>query len=145
MKVKDILNSIQGRALPAIREDKTVRDVLKKIIAHPHTRLIYVVDKENKCVGTISLGELMRNVFPHFYEPAIHPRSLIRMVTSETAGDIMNKHVIYATGEESVESVVEKMIKAKIKEIAVVDGEKKIIADLTILDLLEHYHLTEAD
>ena len=143
MKIKDILKSTEGRTLPIIKEDETVRDVLKKIVAHPHTRLIYVVNKEGTYVGVISLGTLIRNVFPHFYEPAVHPRSLIRLVTSETAKDIMNKQIICATYDESVESVVERMIKAKIKEIAIVDEEKKIIADVTMLDLLQHYHLTE--
>jgi CBS domain-containing protein len=143
VKVKDILKSTEGRKLPIIREDETIRDVLKKILAHPHTRLIYVVDKEGTYVGAISLGALIRHVFPHFYEPAVHPRSLLRMVTSETAKDIMSKQIMCATHEESVEAVIERMIKAKIKEIAIVNKEKKIIADVTMLDLLQYYHLPE--
>jgi CBS-domain-containing membrane protein len=111
------------------------------MLKHPHTRLMYVVDEENRCQGIISLGTLIRHLFSHDFEPAIHARFLIPMITSETAKHIMNKGLICATMEDEVEAVIERMIKAGIKEIAILNSEKRIVADLTMLDLLKYYHL----
>jgi CBS domain-containing protein len=143
MKIKEILETIEERELPLVREHENIAEVVKKVLKYPHTRLIYVVDKEGRCKGSISLGILIRHLFPHGLEPAIHPRFLISMITSETAKDIMNKRLIYATNEDDVEAVIERMIKAGIKEVAILDDEKRVIADLTMLDLLKYHHLVE--
>jgi CBS domain-containing protein len=143
MKIKEILETIEERDLPLVREDETIAEVVKKMLKYPHTRLIYVADNEAKCKGTISLGTLIRHLFPHGFEPAIHPRFLISMITSETAKDIMNRGLIYAKNEDTVEAVIERMIKAGIKEIAILDDDRRVIADLTMLDLLGYYHLAD--
>jgi len=62
------------------------------------------------------------------------------MITAETAKDIMNKGVVSATGEDELDAVIKRMIKALVKEIPILDREKKVIADLTMLDLLQYYH-----
>jgi CBS domain-containing protein len=142
MKIKEILETIEERELPLVREHDTIREVLEKMLKHPHTRLMYVVDEENRCQGIISLGTLIRHLFSHGFEPAIHARFLIPMITSETAKHIMNRGLICATMEDEVEAVIERMIKAGIKEIAILNSEKRIVADLTMLDLLKYYHLS---
>ncbi|MEZ4483446.1 MAG: CBS domain-containing protein [Syntrophotaleaceae bacterium] len=86
------------------------------------------------------LGALIRHLFAHGFEPAEHSRHLIPMVTSQTAKDIMGRQLIYAVKEDKVETVVRRMIKAGVKEIAVLDQERRLIGDLTMLDL-QHYHL----
>jgi hypothetical protein len=53
----------------------------------------------------------------------------------------MNRGLIYATSEDNAETVIERMIKARVKEIAILDSEKRVNADLTMLDLLRYYHL----
>jgi len=145
MKIKEILETIEERELPLVREHETTREVVKRMLKYSHTRLIYVVDKDGKCMGTISLGTLIRHLFPHGFEPAIHPRFLIPMITFETAKHIMNKGLIYAANEDNVEAVIERMIKAGIKEIAILDDEKRVIADLAMQDLLKYYHLVESE
>jgi CBS domain-containing protein len=63
------------------------------------------------------------------------------MITSETARDIMNRELIHALEDDSLDKVVERMIQAGVKEIAILDGEKKLVGDLTMLDLLKYFHL----
>ncbi len=145
MKIRGILEIIKDRVLPLVREYETIQEVLKKILEHPHTRLIFVVDKKNVYKGSISLEILTRHLFPHGFEPSIQPRSLISMITSETAKDIMNKGLIYATNEDTIDTVINQMIRAGINEIAILDSEKRIIADLTMLDLLKYCHLKDND
>jgi CBS domain-containing protein len=58
------------------------------------------------------------------------------MITTETARDIMETHPIFATEEEGVEAVLRRMIEKNVKEIAVLDSQKRPVADLTMIDLL---------
>jgi len=139
MKIKEILEIIGSRDLPLVKEDDTIREVLEKMLNYPHTRLMYVVDDEQKCRGIISLGALIRHLFSSSFEPAVHARFVIPMITAETAEHIMNTGLIYAIAEEEIEKVIKRMIKAAIKEIPVLDEENRIIGDVTMLDLLKHY------
>ena len=139
MKIKEILEIIGSREPPLVKEDDTIREVLEKMLNYPHTRLMYVVDDEQKCKGIISLGALIRHLFSSSFEPTVHARFVIPMITAETAEHIMNTGLIYATAEEAVETVIKRMIKAAIKEIPVLDEENRIIGDVTMLDLLKHY------
>lgn len=141
MTIAELLQTIDERPLPLVAEGETIAGVLQVMVNYPHTRLIYVVDAQGCCTGTISLGVLIRHFFAHRFEPAVHSRHLIPMITSQTAEDIMSRQLIYAVKEDKVEKVVQIMIKAGIKEIAVLDEDRRVIGDLTMLDLLKHYHL----
>jgi CBS domain-containing protein len=140
MKIKELLAIMDERGLPLVEEDETIQGVLKKMLHYPHTRLMYVVDKEGTCTGVISLGTLIRYLFPRNFEPAVHARFIIPMITAETAKDIMNKGVVSATGEDDLDTVIKRMIKSRVKEIPILDRGKKVVADLTMLDLLQYYH-----
>jgi len=140
MKIKELLATMDERGLPLVEEDETIQGVLQQMLHYPHTRLMYVVDKEGACTGVISLGTLIRYLFPRNFEPAVHSRFIIPMITAETAKDIMNKGVISATGEDDLDVVIKRMIKTRVKEIPILDKEKKVVTDLTMLDLLQYYH-----
>lgn len=141
MTIAELLKTIDERLLPLVDQEETIAGVLQVMVKFPHTRLIYVVDAQERCIGTISLGVLIRHLFARGFEPAVHSRFLIPMITSQTAEDIMNRQLIYAVKEDKVEKVVQRMIKAGVKEIAVLDEDRQLIGDLTMLDLLKHYHL----
>ncbi len=145
MEVEKVLNStrvsavvalIKKRSLPLIPENATIKEVVDAMTSIEHSRLIYVVDEEGRLSGTISLGLLTRHVFSPSHEPQIHPRHLIDMITAETAKDIMQKNTVVATEEEEVGKVLRRMLGANVKEIPVLDREKRVVADITIVDLL---------
>lgn len=143
-KVSELLALIKERELPLIHENATIKEAVNAMSRFEHSRLLYVVDDEGKLVGTISLGQLVRHVFSPSREPKIHPRLLIGMITDETAKDIMQKNLVVTTGEEEILIVLKRMIRANVKEIPVLDNEKKVVADLTIIDLLRFIaNLTE--
>jgi CBS domain-containing protein len=58
------------------------------------------------------------------------------MITAETAKDIMQKNPVFTTENELVERLLKKIIQRKVQEIPVLDKEKRVIANLTIVDLL---------
>ena len=136
-KVTEVVALLKERKLPLIHEKANIEEVVHAIIRFEHSRLLYVVDDDRKLAGTISLGLLARHVFSASHEPQIHPRFLVNMITSETAKDIMQKNPVVTTEEEKVEIVLRRMILTNVKEIPVLDKEKRVVADLTIVDLLK--------
>jgi CBS domain-containing protein len=135
-KVSELVPLLKERRLPLIHEKATIKEVVDAMTSFEYSRLIYVVDDEGRLTGTIPLGLLARHVFSPSHEPQIHPRHLIDMITVETAKDIMQKNTLVATEEEAVGSVLKRMIGANVKEIPVLDREKRVVADITIVDLL---------
>ena len=111
---------------------------MSAIVRSRHSRMLNVVNDERQLVGTISLGALTRHVFAQDREPTIHARSLIGSLSRETAGAIMREKPIYATLDEEIGAVTRRMLCANIKEIPVIDENKRVIADITIVDLLQH-------
>ena len=137
MQIKEITIHLRGRDIPTVLETTLIEDVIKTMYRFLHSRLVYVVNESDELTGTISLGTIIRQVLCHTYEPKVHPRMLLGMVTHETAKDIMlNRPVVASEGEE-VELVIKRMIDANVKEIAIIDNKKKITADITMLDLLK--------
>lgn len=136
LKLGDVIATAKGRELPLVPEESTIGQLIDAMVRYQHSRLLYVVDKDRRLLGTIALGPLVRHVFRQRHEPKIHPRHIMSMITTEMAKDIMQKHPISATEDEHVEVVLRRMIERNVKEIAVLDKEKRVIADVTMIDLL---------
>jgi CBS domain-containing protein len=135
-KVAELVAVLKKRSVPIINENADIKEVVDIMISFEPRRLLYVVDDEKKLAGRISLGILARHVFSTSHEPQIHPRFLINMITAETAKDIMKRKTIVATENERVGMVLKRMIRAKVHEMPVVDDEKRVVADITLIDLL---------
>lgn len=136
-KLGDVIATAKGRELPLVLEESTIGELIDAMARYQHTRLLYVVDKHRRLLGTIALGPLVRHVFRQRHEPKVHPRHIMSMITTEMAKDIMEKHPLSATEDEDVEVVLRRMIERNVKEIAVLDKEKRVIADITMIDLLK--------
>jgi CBS domain-containing protein len=136
-RVSELLPFLKERKLPLINEKATIEKVIKAMVHCKQNRLLYVVDDKGKLTGAISLGVLVKHAFSQSHEPQIHARFFTSMITTETAEDIMQKNPVATTEEEEVGIVFSRMIKTNVKEIPVLDTEKRVIADLTMVDLLE--------
>ncbi len=138
IRIGEVIKGLGHRDLPVVLENASIKEVMSAIVNCRHSRMLNVVNDREQLVGTISLGALTRHVFAQDHEPTIHARSLIGLLSRETAGDIMRKLPIYATAEEEIGVVTRRMLEANVKEIPVVDSDKQVIADITIVDLLQH-------
>lgn len=67
------------------------------------------------------------------------------MAISETAGHFMQRLPHFAVASDDLKEVLQRMVKNNIKEIPIVDNDKKIVADLTIVDLLNQYRNVKGD
>ncbi|UCD71675.1 MAG: CBS domain-containing protein [Syntrophobacterales bacterium] len=137
VKLGKVIATLKGRKIPLVREESTIKEVIDAMVRHKHTRLLYVVDEDGKLLGTIALGPLVRHVFGRSHEPKVHPWHIMSMITTEMAKDIMEKNPIFAAEGEDVEVVLRRMIGRNVKEIAVLDNQKRVVADVTMIDLLK--------
>lgn len=137
LEIGRLLSSIKERKPPVINEYSTIQHVIDAMIQFDHSRVVYVQDEAGKLCGAISLGALAKHVFSRSHEPQIHARVLISMITAETAKDIMQKRPVFALKNEEVGSVLKRMIESNAKEIPILDEERRVIGDITMLDLLK--------
>ena len=135
MKIGDVLHKIGNLPYLTIHIDCTLEEASRKIADVGHLRTIYVLDNEGRLRGILSLGELIRSMITAGHKPHFHARSLLARITAKKAADIMDEYVVYARKENDLNSVLERMIDNHIKEIPVVDEDKKIIANIGIIDL----------
>jgi CBS domain-containing protein len=143
-KIQEVAAGLRDRELPVVNEHAFMDEIVESMIRFGHSRILYVVDDENRLLGTISLGILVRNVFPSSHRPQIHPRRLMAAITTENARHIMQEHTVSARMDEEIEYVLQRMIKANVKEIAILDEENKVVGDITILDLLKFLSMHQA-
>lgn len=139
MKIHDIMPQLKNREIPAVPHHGDIQQVIATMVRFPHTRLVYVVDDENRLCGTITVGSLLRHLFPYHYNGNVHGRGILRDITAAKADHIMDKATIYASPADSVDEVLKKMAQSGVKEIAIVDEQRRILCDITAIDLLKYY------
>ena len=135
MKIKDALDKLGSLPYLALPAEATMEEAAEKVTGLRQVRGIYVVDDQGRLVGAISLGVLIRHITAARHRPQFHVRSLLSRLTSEQVSDLMDPSVISATGEDDLARVVDRMVRANIKEIPVVDRDRRPIAALGLLDL----------
>lgn len=139
LSIAELLQAMPDRTLPTIPEDADMQEIVHAFCRARHSRLLYVVDYESVLKGVISLGRLLRHRYPSLHDPQIHSRQLLATLQCETATHIMQRKVVTASPSDRVDKVLTRMIRKNIKELPVVDSRHKVIADLTVVDLMEHH------
>lgn len=143
IKILDILEEIKKNKAPVVGEDTPIEKVLDEIINQDNNRVFYVVDDENHLKGTITLNEVARHIFSMSHEHRVHSRRIMDMVTAEDVGHIMKKRPPYAVESDDVGEMIKKMVKSNMKHLALVDKNKKIICDISMVDIIKY--MVEAD
>ena len=138
-RIGDLVEELKDRKIPVVSRGATLSEIVDAFVRSNHSRLLYVTDEEGRLRGVISLGNLVRHVFFLYHDAYIDSRNLVSMAISETARDFMQREPLFAVVSEKVEDVLQRMIDNNVKEIPVLDEEKRIVGDLTIVDLLKHY------
>lgn len=145
VEIRVLLSSLKGRKSPIVQEHSTIQDVIHAMIRFGHSRMVYVQNERGELIGTINLGVLAKHVFSPSHAPQIHARGLLSMITTETAKDMMQKKPVFAIPQEDVGTVLKRMVESNVKEIPILDEHRKILADVTLLDLLDFLLSTDKD
>lgn len=135
------MEHIGDRDFPYVSENSDINEVIRVAARFPHTGLVYVIDKQKKLLGVITVGALMRHLYPYHYEDKIHPRDILRTISVENASHLMSSGNVSASPDETVEVILKRMASTGAKEIAVVDSDGRILADITAIDLLKYHEL----
>lgn len=144
--IRDVLARIKERTLPTVIETARLDELIDAFERSRHSRVLYVVDDNNRFLGVIDVKDISQHVLFHYHEPRFDSRELIRIVTSEYAKDFIKKERCAALLDEDYESVLERMLKYRADEIPVLSEEGKILGDITIVDMIEYYmHKTGRD
>lgn len=134
--VRDVVARHKDRQVPLIRQDTAIARLPLAIQFHRHSRQLYVVDGQNHLLGNITLGRLVMYVFASSHGANMNPRDVMGLITCKTAGDLMTEGTLSTGMEEEVEEVLERMVAGNVDEVPVTDGEGRVVADLTMVDLL---------
>lgn len=135
MKIGEALDKIGYTTYLTILGECTLEEASEKMSKMPQIRGIYVLDKQGRLEGYLSLGVLIRDVIAARHRYSFHVRSLLARITSEKVADIMDENIIFAQKGDDIKKVLDLMVNRNIKEIPVVDEERHIIASLGIIDL----------
>ena len=130
------MQHVKDRELPCVSENSDISEVIRVVVSFPHTRLVYVIDEQKKLLGVITIGSLIRYLYPYHYEDKIHPRDILRNIIVEKASHLMSSGNVNASPDETVDVILKRMASTGAKEIAVVDSNGRILADITAVDLL---------
>lgn len=136
MLVGDVVARHKGRQVPLVRQDTPIERLSVAIQFHRHTRQLYVVDGQNHLLGNITLGRLVMYAFASSHGANMNPRHVMGLITGTHAGDLMTEGTLTVQLDEGIEDVLERMVDSNVDEVPVVDKDGKVVADLTMVDLL---------
>jgi len=135
MNIGEALERLGSLPYLALAEEATLEEAAVQVTGLRQVRGIYVVDAEGGVLGTISLGALIRHITSTRHRPHFQVRSLLDRITSEKVSDIMDRHLVWARTGEDLRSVVDRMVTANIKEIPVVEENRRLVGVVGLLDL----------
>jgi len=138
MVIKEVLVLLANRQVPIAHQQDDIDRVIEVLVQFPHARLIYIVDDAGRLCGTITIGSLLRHLFPHHYNGRIHPRGILRTITATKAMHLMDKNKIVAAPDDTVEDILQRMAATAVKEMAVVDHAGCVVGDITAVDLMRY-------
>lgn len=142
IKVGDIRNLLISEP-STVTPDTTINEVLEKINEDLRTRHIYVVDKENKLIGSVRMNTIVKYLFP--LSAVIHPSSEdlhdvdnINLNGSK-ASEIMNPKPSYVLESTNLTEMAKILLNEKINELPVVDRDMKIVGQVNVYELIQAY------
>ncbi len=122
-----------------VGEEAVLRDAIEAILARETTRKAYVVDKEGKLKGSITMETLMRHLSYRLgsrQAGVVSFFKFIRDIARDKVTDFMAKpHPIKK--DTKITDVVLKVIEERLNDFPVVDDEGKLLGELNTLSILK--------
>jgi CBS domain-containing protein len=121
-----LVHEIMSFPVISVRESDSVKKAAAKMSRHDIAAVV-VVDKDNKPVGMITQGDIVRRVL------ARTSRSL-----ATKASSIMSKPVVSVVHGARIEDAARLMARKKLKRLCVVDQNKKLVGIVTDNDIMKN-------
>lgn len=130
--------------------DAPISRVIETLIARPESRVVHVVDAEGKLLGTVSWRGVLKAAGARMgvrRDGLFSIVGLFRELSHEHARDVMRNPVTVSM-EETLRDVLLKMEKFHENDLAIVDGEGRLVGEVNGMRVmavaLETFRSTEA-
>ena len=135
MRLRDVLDEVKDHPYLTVPEDMELDRLAQLLQEQPGVRSIYVLDTDGRLAGAVSPGRLIRILTASRHSGEFTPRRLMKCITCHHVRDIMTPKLIYASPDNGLDEVVDKMIQGNIKEIPVLDSSGKLLKNPGLLEL----------
>ena len=123
--------------------DAEIVDALRKMLDDLRTRHVYVVDERGVLIGSLRLNAVTAYLFPYTSASdvdTIPPTGrMLAAISARKVGDIMNVSPRYVRDGHLVPEVVRIMCEEGINELPVVDGERRVVGEVSFLEIVAAY------
>src|SRR6266487_5746785 len=147
-RVGDLMSTEVATVLPHTPLSTVVDQLIER-----GTKLLVVVDDEQRVLGVITLGHLLtqnntfRRLDLRLATSTEHLGEYVRQffTTEKTAGDVMNRHPLVVKDDTTIEAAAQWMISQQVTRMPVVNADEKLVGLLDQANLLRYYtYLPEA-
>lgn len=129
-----------------VRQDQDLVTVARRAIAEPRTRVLSVVDADDRLVGVLPVLRVVEEIVAHvapedLMADVVDMESLARFgrgVGSEVAGDLMSKPVALRP-ESTIADAFRAMHEHRYSGLPVVDADRRVIGYIDLLELALRY------
>jgi len=142
MKVREIMT----RDLTAVERDVPVRELIF-ILENAEMPNMPVVDDDGQLIGFISEKDLIRAALPGYFE-LLHSASFIpdmnqlstklMQIADDPIEKYMRREVHYVTEDDDDLRAADLVIRQGVKNLPVVDAEKRLVGRVRRIDLLRY-------
>ena len=135
VRVKEIKNlvtpnpSLIGANAPAVQ-------AVEAILRDPKTRVVHVVDKNLKLLGSIDIKIVIRTFLPDMFDVDLFASGIIERLHGGKASDLISGEPVSVNEECDLESALKILIENNLDELPVVDNDGTVIGELNILEIL---------
>lgn len=138
--VKDVYEFI-GKEPAVVTEGAKIKDAFDAMIKNPVTRKVYVVDKEGKLIGMITLETMLRHLGYRVGVREVGVLSFMKFLSEmlkENVEEIMMKKPVKVTKKHLLLDATRLMVEYHLNDLPVVDREDKLIGELNVFEVLVH-------
>ncbi len=145
LKIKDVMHLVVENPT-VVKKDETISKLLEAVNKDLKTRHVYVVDDENKLIGSVRMNSIVKYLFPMkaILSSSITSHSNLNVnIFSATAENLMKIEPFSVKAESTLSSAATIMIREEINELPVVDDEMHIIGQINVYEIIEAYKAIE--
>jgi len=131
-----------------IGADEHIDKLLEKINEDLKTRHVYVIDANNKLIGSVRMNSIVQYLFPMGAMMSVGITDKINNEVnffSKKVSEIMKKEPFWVKENWTLSAIAMIMINEMINELPVVDDEMKLIGQVNVYEIIEAYKLINKD
>ncbi len=143
LKIKDVMYLVVENPT-IIKKENNMSELFKAMNSDLKTRHVYVIDNDNKLIGSVRMNSIVKYLFPMSAVLSAGMNTSSNVNTfSTTVEDIMNKNPFSVKENDKLSSIATTMIKEQVNELPVVDDNMKIIGEINVYEIIEAYKAIE--